>query len=277
MDWVNLALSGAVGALLWPFRSFPPVVGLGVVALFVAIAILLVFRATSDQAALTAVKRRMHAALFEIRLFNDDPHSMFRALLEITRQNLTYLRLSLVPTLWVIVPLLLLLVRLQAYYGYEGLVAGANTIVTVHLEDEAVPASGGAPRISLDAPSGLQVETPPVWIPSKRQVAWRIGAEQAGEYELIVSVDGKSVTKHVQVSDEVGWRAPERVKTGLWSQLMSPAELPIAADVPISSIHVKYPSREVKLFGWDTHWMIVLFTLSIFFTFALRNIFGVVL
>ncbi len=276
MDWVNLALSKVLGAFLWPFRSFPPVVGLSAIAIMVAVAILLVFRATSDQATLTTVKRRMHAALFEIRLFNDDVHTMFRALREIMRQNVTYLRLSLIPTLWVIVPLLLLLVRLQAYYGYEGLVSGANTIVTVHLEEEAVP-SGGVPRISLDAPSGLQVETPPVWIPSKRQVAWRIGVEQTGEYELTVSVDGKSVTKHLRVSDEVGWRAPERVKGGLWSQLMSPAELPIAADVPISSIHVNYPTREVKLLGWDTHWMIVLFTLSIFFTFALRNTFGVVL
>ena len=61
---------------------------------------------TSDQRAHPRRQaRRLHAALFEIRLFNDDLSAIFRAQAEMLRHNLTYLRLSLVPMIWMFVPL----------------------------------------------------------------------------------------------------------------------------------------------------------------------------
>ena len=56
--------------------------------------------------------------LFEIRLFNDDLRAMLRAQVEILRHNVTYLRLSLVPMLWMLVPLVLVIAQLQFHYGY---------------------------------------------------------------------------------------------------------------------------------------------------------------
>jgi hypothetical protein len=253
------------------------VVGLSVIALLVAVAILLVFCATSDQAAMATVKRRMHAALFEIRLFNDDVRAILRALLEMLLQNVTYLRLSLVPILWMVGPLLLLLVQLQFYYGYDGLAPGAHAVVKVRLDETATPVSKGVtPAISLDAPRGLRVETPLVWVASEREAAWRIGADEPGEYQLIVTLAGRSVSKEVRVSDEVGWRTPERLETGFVNQLLYPVEPPIAIDVPIDSIHVTYPEREMSLLGWKTHWMIAFFLLTMMFAIALKKRVGVV-
>ena len=65
------------------------------------------FRATSNQDAIAAVKRKIQAGIFEIRLFNDDLRAMFRAQVDILRHNLTYIRLSLAPMVWMIVPLVL--------------------------------------------------------------------------------------------------------------------------------------------------------------------------
>ena len=94
---VNAALRALFDALLLPFRSLPPIVGLLVVSLVVSIGMLLVFKRTSNQARLEAVKRQIHACLFEIRLFNDDLPAILRAQVEILRHNLRYLGLSLVP------------------------------------------------------------------------------------------------------------------------------------------------------------------------------------
>jgi len=52
---------------------------LAVVSLISAIGMLLVVRATSDQARVAAVKRALQACVFEIRLFNDDARAMLRA------------------------------------------------------------------------------------------------------------------------------------------------------------------------------------------------------
>jgi uncharacterized membrane protein (DUF106 family) len=57
------ALGALVDGLLYPFRTLPAIVGLTVVALIVSVGILLVFRTASDQEALAAVKRRIHAGV----------------------------------------------------------------------------------------------------------------------------------------------------------------------------------------------------------------------
>ena len=109
MALINLGLGWLVGSALSPFQSLAPIVGLSVVSLAAAVGMLLVFRATSNQAAIADVKRRIHAGIFEIRLFNDDLRAMFSAQADILRHNLTYLRLSLAPMVWMLVPLLLLI------------------------------------------------------------------------------------------------------------------------------------------------------------------------
>jgi hypothetical protein len=102
----------------------PALLSLSAISLVTAIVLLLVVRRTSDQRRIAAVKRDIRAGLFEIRLFNDDLRAILRAQGEILRHNLTYLRLSAVPLLWVLVPLVLLMGQLQAYYGYDGLHPG---------------------------------------------------------------------------------------------------------------------------------------------------------
>ena len=55
---------------------------------------LIVFKKTSNQARLEAVKKQIHACLFELRLFSDDLPAILRAQGEILRHNLRYLGLS---------------------------------------------------------------------------------------------------------------------------------------------------------------------------------------
>jgi len=274
MTWLNSAMRAMVGAMLFPFQSLPPIIGLSVVSLAAAIGMLLVFRATSNQDAIAAVKRKIQAGIFEIRLFNDDLRAMFRAQVDILRHNLTYIRLSLAPMVWMIFPLVLVIAQLQFYYGYDGLGLGQSAVVKVVLKEGASPS---APALALEAPAGVRVETPMVWIPSLREAAWRVAADQAGDYQLSVSLGGRAVTKQFRVSDRVGWRTPERLETGLLNQLLYPAEAPIDSDVPIEAIYVAYPVRAVNLLGWETHWMIAFFLLSIVFAFALKKRFGVVI
>jgi hypothetical protein len=275
MTRVNSALGALVGVMLAPFESLPSAVGLSAVSLVAAIGMLLVFRATSNQAAIADVKRRIAAGLFEIRLFNDDLRAMFRAQGDILRHNVSYVALSLKPMVWMLVPFVLLLAQLQFYYGYDGLGLGQTAIVKVRLRESAV--TSATPALALTAPAGLRVETPLVWMPGEREGAWRVAADAAGDYQLAIALNGRVVNKELRVSDRVGRRAPERLERGFVNQLLYPAEAPIDSDVPIEGIYVGYPEREVNLLGWKTHWMIAFFVLSIVFAFALRKRFGVVI
>ncbi len=280
MSYINAILRPVFELLLSPFSGLPAIVGLAVVSLITAIGMLLVFKKTSNQDAIAAVKRRIHANLFEIRLFNDDLRAILRSQTEILRHNLTYLRLSAVPMLWTLPPLILIIAQLQFHYGYAGLDPTNPVLLKVELQDSGNNASweeAPRPELTLAAPSGIRIETPGLWIPSLREMDWRIVGEGSGDYVVEVKLDGQSHSKTVRVSNDVVLRSPSRLEKGFLNQLLFPAEPPLLADSPIKSITVNYPEAAVNtfVFGWSLHWMIIYFVLAIAFAFALRNTFKV--
>jgi hypothetical protein len=270
---VNGLLRSAFDLLLFPFRSLPPIVGLLLVSLLASIGMLLVFKATSNQKRLEAVKRQIHACLFEIRLFRDDVPAILRAQMEILRHNLNYLFLSLVPMLWMIVPLVFVIAQLQFHYGYQGLRPGDEFLVKVRLKEP----SPTRPAAALEAPRGLEVATPAVWIPTERELAWRLRAQDWGDYELKLRLGGKEYSKTAQVSDQVRRRSPERLAPGFLNELLYPAEDSLPKESPIASIALAYPEDSVSLLGWHVQWMVAFFLLSVVFAFALRGRMGVTL
>jgi len=271
MSYVNAALRPLFDLLLAPFAGVPPIVSLLLVSLLTSIFMLWVFKRTSNQAALSDVKRHIHAGLFEIRLFNDDLRAILRAQNEILRTNLTYLKLSLVPMLWILPPLVLLIAQLQFHYGYDGLRPGDTTLLEVDLKPGAYE-SGVRPRASLSLPDGLRGGGAEVWIPAEGQLAWRLAPEADGDYQVAIAVDGaEAVTKSVRVTDRTVRLSPVRVEPGFLAELIYPAEPPLPADGPVQAIHVAYPDRSVSVLGFGMHWMIPFFVLSIAFAFALRG------
>ena len=289
MAFLNALLARTFDLLLAPFRQLPPIVGLLVVSLATAIAMLLIFGKTSDQKRLAAVKRQIHAAIFEVRLFNDDLRAIFRAQGEILRHNLTYLRLSVVPMLWMIAPLVLVIAQLQFHYGYAGLRLGEPVLLKAEVRQgsDAMAASSAAvvhastaradAGAALSAPPEIEVQTPAIWIPATREVIWRINPRAAGEYELQLRVGRESFTKSVRVTDAVVRRSPVRLEPGFLNQLLYPAEAPLPGDGALASISLAYPERDISVLGFDLHWMIVYFALSMIFAFALRKRFNVTL
>jgi uncharacterized membrane protein (DUF106 family) len=274
MEILNAPLRALFDLILAPFSRVSPMISLVLISLVTAIFMLVVFKHTSNQDKLAEVKKRIHACLFEIRLFNDDLGAILRSQTEILRTNLSYLRLSLVPMIWILPPLVLIIAQLQFHYGYTGLEAhGKDVLVTARIAEGEL--AGGRPDVELQAPDGVQVVTPGLWVPSLSEVSWRIAPQEPGEYELTLSLGNDTVTKSIQVSEDLLRRSPMRVAPGFLDQLLYPAEKPLPADGPFRTITVDYPDAEVNLLGWRTHWMVAFFILSIVFAFMLRNRMGV--
>lgn len=273
MSFVNGLLRAVVDTLLYPFRDLPPIVGLTVVSLLTAVGLLLVFKRTSNQDALEAVKRKIHAGLFEIRLYNDDLRSILRALFTILRTNLTYLRYSMAPMIWTLPPLILLIAQLQFHYGYGGLVPGEQVLLKVELSEGSY-SGRDKPDYTVATPDGLHLDDPAVWIPTLGEMAWRLTAEAPGDYELEIRNGNDVVTKTVRVSDSVVRRSPTRVR-GFLNEIIYPAEASLPSDGDIDAIDVTYPDASVRVLGFEQHWMVVFFVLSIVFAFILRGPFGV--
>lgn len=269
MALVNSGLAAATDVLLAPFSALPAVAGLAAVSLATAVVMLLVFKRTSNQARLAAVKRSIHAGIFEIRLYKDDFRAIARAQREILRDNATYLWLSVAPMLWVIVPFVLVIAQLQFHYGYAALQPDQPVLLKVQLRN------GGGGDVSLEAPPGLRLDTPAVRLPSAREVVWRMVPLNPGRHEVRITVGGESHTKHIHVGSGVARRSPVRLERGFSNQLLYPSEPPLPAGGAVTAISVGYRDGTVNVLGWDLNWMVAYFALSIAFAFALRQPLGV--
>lgn len=274
MQVLNAVMGGLVDALLYPFRGLPPLVGLTVVSVLTSMAMLLVFRATSNQKGIEAVKRRIAAGIFEIRLFNDDPRAIVRAQADILRHTFTYLGLTMVPVLWMIVPLVLLIIQLEFRYGYAGLEPAGTALVKVTV---TAASTSAAPDISLDTDAGIEVESPLLWIPSLHEANWRIAARDPGDHELRVVIGGETFAKRVRVTEAVVRLAPVRPARRILDQLLNPAERPLPAGAPVESITVTYPHATIGVLWWQAHWIVVFFILTIVIAYALQRPFKVTL
>jgi hypothetical protein len=272
MSAVNGALRVVFDLLLAPLSGLPPVVGLTVVSAVASVFMLLVFKWTSDQVRMEAVKRRIHASLFEIRLFNDDLVNILRSSFDILRHNALYVRLTLLPLAVMTVPLVLAVAQLQFHYGYERLRPGESTLFQVELRD----AVERRPDAHLTATEGVSIDAGPVWIPSRRELAWRISATGEGPQLVTLGLDGRSYTKALELSPGVARRSPLRTSPGFWNQLVYPAEDPLPAGSAVVAITVGYRDAEVGALGLEAHWIIGFLVLSLLFALAFRRPLGVV-
>jgi hypothetical protein len=263
MSLLNRLVATVLEAVLWPFRGLPPMVGLAFVALLTAVVVLLVYRKTSDQDGIAAVRRRIVASLLEMRLFRDDLVVVLRAQGQVLRASFRYFRYSLVPLAWVLVPLVILFIHLDRIYGYDALAPGKAVIVTVEAEE--------VEDLRLEGGSGLAVETPVLRIPGSKEAQWRIRGVVPGDHTVTVQGTGDEVTKRVRVGSGPMPIAPTRSASGVFDQLLHPGEDPVPSSATVREVTVHYRRATLSFLGWQVHWVIPFLVLTILFGFAMQK------
>ena len=268
---INQVLARIVDVLMRPAVALPPLVSVAVISVVTAVVMLLVARATSDPREIADAKRAIQADLFEVRLFNDDLRAIFRALGLMLAHSLRYLRLSLVPALWLIVPITLLTIHLDPFYGYTGLAPGETTMVTASVSSEA----GRVPAAELRASPAVRIDSSAVWFPSTHELIWRVTGVAPGLADLVLTVDGQTVHKSLQVSTGVARRSPARPGPGEWLQaLLNPSEPPLPAG-NLNRVTVAYPEADFGLWKFDFSWLVWYLVFALAAALLLRRTFGV--
>ncbi len=251
------------------FGDAHPLVSLTPLAILTGIAMLWVFGKTSNQKAIERTKKRLQAYLLELRLFGDEPSLIFQSQKNLLLGNLRYMGLMLQPVVILTLPMIVLLVHLDAYYGRSPLRVGAPAVVTVQA---ASVTAADTPR--LEAPPEIVVETPPVRVPDQAQFSWRIRPQHEVDTELQVSWGEARWTKTVAAGESARYLSTRRVRTW-WEQMLDPGEdrLPGAT---VDWIEVPYPTANIALAGLDLHWLIWFFVISIVAAYLMKGYFGVV-
>jgi hypothetical protein len=246
--------------LFEPFKRIDPFWALLAVSVVTTFIFLEVFRRTTDSTKLQEAKNNMQARLLEVRLFKDSPSIVLAGLAGMLACNLRYLKHSLKPTLFMLVPLVVLMIHLDAWFGHAPLRPGQAALVRVKILESAQQAFDD---VSLEASAGLAIETPSLRVPQDKEISWVVRASQTGQYLLNVRGAGSAAQKKIVVADS-GWErvAPRVVTAGFWNQWAYPGEALLPKGGMVEWVEVNYPGRSLGLFGWKAHWLILFFVLT---------------
>ena len=267
----NVVLTGFFDILVWPFQAVAPLWPMLFISLVAGIVMLWIFGKVSNQAAIKRIRDRIRGNLIGVRLFQDDIGVLLRLQGTILRDTLRYMKHSMVPMVVMLVPVLLIMIQLNLRFAVRPLAPGETAVFKVRVRDASALREG----VALEAPEGVTIETPATRIPSEREVDWRIRADEPGRHAMKVRYRGEVAEKEVVVGG--GWRSvsPLRTGAGIIDNLLYPGERPLAASGMVESITVNYPDLEIKVFGFDIHWLVLFFVLSIVFGFAFKGVLGV--
>jgi hypothetical protein len=272
MDLFNGAFNSLLRLFFAAFSWGPPIVSLTVIGALTGVAMLWVFRRTSDQARMKAVKRKVYASLLELRVFADEPGVTWRAQKSLFAANFRYMGLALRPALVMCIPLALLLLHLEAFYAHAPLPVGADTTVTMAMRG---PLDSGKPAPQLEGSAAVAVETPAVRAVDERQVSWRIRPAVDGSSNLLFTVDGQPVRKTIE-SGRVPRFIPGRSVSSAIASLWNSSEKRIPSQ-EVEWIEVRYPEASIEVFGLRLNWMVWFLIASMASALLLKKRFGVVL
>lgn len=267
---INSLLTNLFDFLLWPLRSLNPIWALTLVSCLSGLLMVWIFGKVSDQQTIRQVRDRIRGNLLGVRLYQHNIKVVLQLQGAILRDTLTYMKLSILPMLVLIVPVGLILAQLNLRFALRPLEAGHPALIKVKLRD----ASYLKQDSHLQAPAAVHIETQGVRIEPQSEIAWRISAERLGYYSLKVVADGSEIEKALWVGE--GWGAVSPIRTAHSGDLLLyPGEPPIDPPGAIESVEVKYPPLTLSLFGWNVHWLVFFLPVSILFGFLGKRFLGV--
>jgi len=241
-----------------------------VLSVITGLVMIVLFGYLSDQKAVRVAKDQLRAQLLAVRLFQDQPQVVLRAYGRIFTGTARYLRVSFKPLAFIILPMILLLVYCDHYFGSLPFQANQPILLKVQLDKPSA-----LDGIALRLPPGLTESAPPVHIADNGEVDWRLVASAGGNYLVNVVAGGQEIKKQVVVSNNLTHLSECRLRGQLWRRLLECAEPALPASTPVRSLVVNYPARDILVGPWTTNWLVVYFVVSLAAAVLFKFVLGI--
>lgn len=292
---MNLLGNAVFGALSF----MPPTAALVVISAVMGWAMLVIWRYTSNQHAIKSARNQIAAHLLSTRLFKDNLAVTFRAQRMIVWHALRLLAYSIKPMLIMLVPFVLVMAQIGLRYEYRPASTGDVVRVTATLK----PADSPEQLLSRLVGDGSKLALPPEITMDRhdpcraepiRTIDWRLTVARPGNYTLelggeqdrvtiplVVGQSQRQVGVEVSAVEQSGTieRADldpalsrlSSLRGGHWlDRVLFSAEPSIPSGSIFEAVQIRYERRSTPIFGYDVHWLITLFVLSIVFALVFK-------
>ena len=255
---------------MWLFAGWPPLLTLIVISALFGVVVAILFRMTSNQVKLRRVADLCRAQVLAIKLFKDEPRTMFDALGQLSRY--TSLRVwYLLPSMCIaIVPSVLLLVHLAVWYEYRPLATGESAVVELQLAKSAWAEYQG---VVPEVPSQLDLETQSLRDPDESSILWRVRVKEPAPATIRWRLGSDVFDKQIAVAGAPTALSPVSVRrpgSGWWDRLIHPTETALQPESPLRGIVVHHQHRMTPLWGWNIPWWTTVLLVSILAALLVR-------
>jgi hypothetical protein len=269
--WLNVVANALGKLLLTPISVLPGWLSATIVSVVTGVLLLAVFKYTSNQRAIKRVRNDIKANRYALALFKDSASVALRSQGRLLVGAFWLLVFALVPVLVMLVPVSLLLGQLSLWYQTRPLRVGEEAVVTLTLNSHV---DAPWPEVKLQSTGALSVTTGPLRALSKREICWKIQAQENGYHQLVLQVNGERAEKELAVGD--GFMRVSKLRPG-WSwldALENPWEEPFGPRSTVQSIDIDYPERASWASGTDW-WMLYWFVVSMVGALCFRPLLNV--
>jgi uncharacterized membrane protein (DUF106 family) len=208
--------------------------------------------------------------MLEMRLFTDEPSLIWQAQKTLLLANLRFLGLTLRPAVFLAIPMVVVFIQLEAFYGRAPLAIGQSAIVTMQMKNDL----GNLPSIPvLQTPDGVVAEGAPVRVLEERQISWRIRPVRDVSGSLKFFLPGATAEKHIEAGTGPRYVSDRSVST-LLDLLWHPGERRLTG-AGVDWIEIRYPAATVSCFGLELSWIVWFLVISMVAALLLKKRMGV--
>jgi hypothetical protein len=236
--------------LLLPFRSLEPLWGLLWISALLGITMILVFKKTSDQRAISALRHKMGSRALGMLLFLESPVTVVKLASALVTDNFIYLWHLLKPVLIISIPFAVTAAQLDARYSREPLDAYHQSTVTVLWESSVPEESTAGPE------TGVLLSPVVTIIDSLEQSFSFAGSNGVFVYSLMgvqLGTDGQTGSVFVRGSE----------KSGVVQALFRPWNTDVVQGV--ASVHSTINEARYHILGKRWSWFTVFLVFSSIF------------
>lgn len=272
---LNRAANAVGSLLLTPVGWLPGWLSATLIAISSGVLMLLVFKYTSNQAALKRTRARIKAETLALSLFKDSLRVSLRCQARLLGGAGMLLVHSLIPMAVLTVPMILILGQMALWYQARPLRVGEESIIAVHLAGgTAESARDVVDSIELASNDAVRIVNGPVRVPRKNMVCWNVSPAREGRHALTFAIGGETYEKEFVAGEGFQRTSIKRPSRSVGEMLIHPGESPLSVESPVRSIEVTYPKRDAFACG-KNNWVVYWFIVSMVAAFAAKPLFRV--
>lgn len=277
---INYFFTRVFDIILYPFGFLPEFVGIFFLSALMALVVLVIYKRISSADAVKNTKDQIKASILAIRIYKDFWKVIVASFFKSLFYTLKYFILNFGPVL-VILPILFpAFVQMDVRYGVRPFNVGEKIAVKASLTRDPNTVDARLQEdphfkvtmnpVVINAFEDLEERKHPI-----RQVNWKVEAVKEGTADFKIDVAGKTYTKSVVIGPSRAALSNKKLLASSWAHFFYPVEKLLEKNEDVEYLYIRYPGRNVSIFGFEIHWIVLNLILVVVLALAFRKRFGV--